>query len=364
MVAAADLQRPAAVEQLETVVRQVREEAPGGATVSFYGEPDKCAEYGKATGVAVGVCQRALREAQRAGVDTLILDTAGRLHVNDELMAELAQINTALRPHQIYMVLDAMTGQDAVNSARAFHERLEVDGVILTKFDSDTRGGAALSVRRVTGAPIRFLGVGERIEALEEFHAERVAGRILGMGDVVSLVEKAREQVSEDEAEEIARKMAQGELTMEDFVTQLRQIRRMGPVKQLLGMLPGVGAALKDVDVDESQFDRVEAIVNSMTARERRKAGVIDNSRRKRIAAGSGTKPTDVSQLLKQFDAVSKLSKQMSGLGAMGKFQAARQLQSMGASHPGALPGGMPGFGKGSTRTESPKKGYKKRRKR
>lgn len=364
MVAAADLQRPAAVEQLQTVVEQVREEAPGGASVTFYGEPEKCAEYGQATGVAVGVCQRALLAAQKAGVDTLILDTAGRLHVDDELMRELTQINTSVRPHQIYLVLDAMTGQDAVNSAKAFHAKLEIDGVILTKFDSDTRGGAALSVRRVTGAPIRFLGVGEKLDALEEFHAPRIAGRILGMGDVVSLVEKAREQVSEDEAEEIAQKMAKGELSMEDFVKQLRQIRRMGPVKQLLGMLPGVGSALKDVDIDEKQFDRVEAIVNSMTPRERRRASLIDTSRRKRIAAGSGSKSTDVGQLLKQFDAVSKLSKQMSGFGGVGKFQAARQLESLGAGHPGAMPSGFPGMGKGSTRTASPKKGYKKRRKR
>ncbi|MCZ6735779.1 MAG: signal recognition particle receptor subunit alpha, partial [Planctomycetota bacterium] len=243
MVAAADLQRPAAVEQLGIMTRQVDREGTGQAKVLFYAEPDKCAEYGRATGVAVGVCRRALAQARKANVDVLILDTAGRLHINEELMAELDAINRTVTPHQIYLVVDAMVGQDAVNSAKAFHARLAIDGVILSKFDSDARGGAALSVKRVTGAPIKFIGVGEKFDALQEFHPQRMAGRILGMGDVVSLVEKAQQEVSEDEAVRAAEKMAQGRLTMDDFLQQLRSIRRMGPIKQVLGMLPGVGAA-------------------------------------------------------------------------------------------------------------------------
>jgi len=200
LLAAADLQRPAAVEQLGIVAESVNRDLPGGAQVHFYSEPDKVAEYGKAVGVAVQVCRRAVEHARKLGVDTVILDTAGRLHINDSLMDELNQVNKSLSPHQIFLVVDAMTGQDAVNSAKAFHQRLEVDGVILTKFDSDTRGGAAISVKHVTGAPIRFIGVGEKLDALETFHAERIAGRILGMGDVVSLVERAREQVSDEDA--------------------------------------------------------------------------------------------------------------------------------------------------------------------
>jgi signal recognition particle subunit SRP54 len=363
MLAAADLQRPAAVEQLETVARQVEAEMPGGAKVVFYSEPDKVAAYGKAVGVAVGVCQRALAAAQKQGIDTLILDTAGRLHVNDELMGELQSINKMMHPHQIYLVVDAMTGQDAVNSAKAFHSKLEVDGVILTKFDSDTRGGAALSVKHVTGAPIRFIGVGEKLEALEEFHADRMAGRILGMGDVLSLVEKAQQEVTEEEALALQKKMEKGELTMGDFLAQLKTLRRMGPMKHLLGMLPGVGAALKDVHVDDKQLDRVEAMINSMTAPERRDATVINNSRRRRIASGSGTQQNDVGQLVRQFETVSKLTKQMAGLSAAGKVKAVKELgsQGMGPMAPGLS--GMPGLGaRGSTHTVSVKDRFKKRK--
>jgi len=363
MIAAADLQRPAAVEQLETVAKQVQEEMPGGATVTFYSEPDKVAQYGKAVGVAVQVCQRALMAAQRAGIDTLILDTAGRLHVNDELMKELQAVNRTVRPHQIFLVVDAMTGQDAVNSAKAFHEKLAVDGIILTKFDSDTRGGAALSVKSVTGAPIKFVGTGEKLDAIEEFHAERMAGRILGMGDVVSLVEKAQEQVSQEEAEKLNAKLAKGEMTMEDFLGQLKALRRMGPLKQLMGMIPGVGSALKDVQVDDKQFDRVEAMINSMTKKERAKPEVIDNSRRRRIAAGSGTQQNDVSQLVKQFQTIGKLSKSMAGMSAGAKVKAVKELGSGGMG--GLIPGmsGLPSFhGKGSSRAASVKDKFKKRK--
>ncbi|MEL6329802.1 MAG: signal recognition particle protein [Planctomycetota bacterium] len=358
MLCAADLQRPAAVEQLEIVAQTADETVGGPAQIHFYGEPDKSAEYGKAVNVAVGVCERALKAARDKGVDVLILDTAGRLHVNDELMGELNLVNMSLQPHHIFLVVDAMTGQDAVNSAKAFHERLSVDGVILTKFDSDTRGGAALSVKAVTGAPIRYIGTGEKADAIEPFHPQRMAGRILGMGDVVSLVERAQEQVSEEEAEKLQEKMARGELGMDDFLKQLRMMRRMGPMKQLLGMLPGVGQALKDADVDESQMTRVEAMIQSMTPEERKKPGTINPSRRRRIAGGSGSEAKDVGQLVKQFDAVNKLTKQMAGMSAGGRMAATRAMS-------GGMPGGMgmPGLGaRGSTKSKP--RGVKKRKKR
>ncbi len=360
MLCAADLQRPAAVEQLHTVTEQVEREMPGGARVEFYAEPQRVAEYGKAVGVAVGVCQRALKAAAVKGVDTLILDTAGRLHVDEPLMAELDAVRRALTPHQIYLVVDAMTGQDAVNSAKAFNERLRVDGVILSKFDSDTRGGAAVSVCRMTGAPIRFVGVGERLEALEEFHPRRAAGRILGMGDVVSLVQKAQEQVSEAEAQRMAEKMAKGRLTVDDFVQQLRSLRRMGPMKQILGMLPGVGSALSDVNIDEKQLDRVEAIVNSMTRQERSDVALLSPSRRRRIARGSGVSIDEVGRFVKQFESMSRFTKQMAGMGAMSKLGAMREMQRAGG-----VPGvsGLPSLGaRRSTHMPSPKSRFKKRR--
>jgi signal recognition particle subunit SRP54 len=366
LVAAADLQRPAAVEQLRTVVEQVAKDAPGNAAVEFYGEPDKAAAYGKAVGVAVDICKNAVKVARERRIDTVILDTAGRLHINDELMGELSGVKNATAPHQVYLVVDAMTGQDAVNSARMFHQRLNVDGVILTKFDSDTRGGAALTVRKVTGAPIKFIGTGEKLDQIEEFHAERIAGRILGMGDVVSLVERAQEQVSEDDAEKMAEKMAKGQLTMDDFLDQLRSLRRMGPMKQLLGMLPGVGSMLKGVEIEEKQLDRLEGIVNSMTPAERKDITIFNHSRRKRVAKGAGVKVDEVGQMVKQFEMVSRMTKQMAGIGMMGKVKAMKEMRAMAGS--GALPGmpslgGLPGFGgKGSTRIEVPKGRFKKRK--
>jgi len=355
MLCAADLQRPAAVEQLETVAHQANTELPGGTQVHFYSEPDKCAEYGKAVGVAVKICQNALKEAKAKGVDVLILDTAGRLHINDELMGELHQVRSMVQPHHIFLVVDAMTGQDAVNSAKSFHEKLEVDGVILTKFDSDTRGGAALSVKQITGAPIRYIGVGEKLDAIEVFHPERMAGRILGMGDVVSLVEKAQQEVSEEEAAAIEAKMAKGELTMDDFLKQMKMIRKMGSMKSLLGMLPGVGSALKDIDIDEKQLDRTEAMIQSMTKDERTKPDIIKNPRKRRIAEGSGTKVDQVGQLTKQFSMLSKLTKQM---GSGGKLNPAKMAGAMG----GMGMGGMPGLSmKGSTKSKLP--GAKSRKK-
>ncbi len=366
-IAAADLQRPAAVEQLRIVTETVASDAPGNARVSFYGEPDKCAEYGKAVGVAVMVCQRALKHARQQKDDVLILDTAGRLHINDALMGELEGVRRALNPHQIYLVVDAMIGQDAVNSAREFHKRLAIDGVILTKFDSDTRGGAALSVKEVTGAPIKFIGTGEKFDALEEFHAERMAGRILGMGDVVSLVEKAQQEVSEEEAEELAQKMAKGQFTMDDFLKQLRSVRRMGSMKQLLGMLPGVGGALKDVEIDDTQLDRLEGMVHSMTSEERDDIKLLNKSRSKRIAQGSGTGIPEVNKLKNQFEMISKMTQQMAGGGKGGMFGKMKAMRAMAkAGGAGALPGvkGMPQLGgRGSTKTISVKTLYKKRQK-
>ena len=365
VLAAADLQRPAAVEQLQTVGAQVQAEVGGAGTVEVYAEPDKVAAYGKAVGVAVKVCQNALKHAKSVNADVLILDTAGRLHINSELMDELNRVNKTLQPHHVFLVVDAMTGQDAVNSAKEFHAQLSIDGVILTKFDSDTRGGAAISVKEVTGAPIRYIGTGEKLDAIEPFHAERMAGRILGMGDVVSLVEKAQEEVSEEEAEGLRQKMARGEMGMDDFLKQLKTLRRMGPMKQLLGMLPGVGSALKDVNIDDKELDRVEAVINSMSAKERRKPDLIDNSRRKRIAAGSGSETTRVSQLVKQFGAVNRLSKQMANMGGAGKAEAIRAMGAggMGGMMPGL--GGMPGFNaKGSTKSSASGKRFKQRKKR
>jgi signal recognition particle subunit SRP54 len=360
-ICAADLQRPAAVEQLRIVTEGVAKDAPGNARVSFYGEPDKCAEYGKAVGVAVMVCQRALKHARQQKDDVLILDTAGRLHINNELMGELEGVRKALNPHHIFLVVDAMIGQDAVNSAREFHKRLAIDGVILTKFDSDTRGGAALSVKHVTGAPIKFIGTGEKFDALEEFHPQRMAGRILGMGDVVSLVEKAQEEVSEEEAARLAEKMAEGKFTMDDFLKQLRSIRRMGPMKQLLGMLPGVGSALKDVEVDDKQLDRLEGMVHSMTQEERDDIKLLNKSRSKRVAQGSGTAIPEVNKLKNQFEMISKMTQQMAGGGMFGKMKAMRAM-----SKAGAMPGikGLPNIGgKGSTKTVSVKSMYKQRKK-
>ncbi|MEX2389743.1 MAG: signal recognition particle protein [Phycisphaeraceae bacterium] len=361
MLVAADLQRPAAVHQLEVLSRQVEDEIEGSGAVSFYSEPDKVAEYGKAVGAAVKVCRNAVEAARKSGVDVVILDTAGRLHVNESLMGELKQVATAVNPHQIMLVIDAMTGQDAVNSARAFNEQLELDGVILTKFDSDTRGGAALSVKQITGKPIKFIGTGEKIDALEEFHPRRIAGRILGMGDVVSLVERAQEQVSEEEAMALQEKMAKGKMTMDDFLVQLKRIRKMGSMKSLLGMLPGIGNQLKDLPIDDKQIDRTEAIIESMTKQERGNEDELTNSRRRRIARGSGTDQRDVSQLVKGFEMVGTMSKQLSGMGGVSKMKA---LAGMGNADLAAMGGGRAGMPrmKGSTKAQKPK--FKQRKKR
>jgi len=360
MLCAADLQRPAAVTQLKVLAEQVESEVEGSGAVSFYGEPDKCAEYGKAVGVAVDVCKNALKQAKADKVDVLILDTAGRLHINDDLMGELRRVNAALMPQNILLVIDAMTGQDAVNSAKAFNDQLELDGVVLTKFDSDTRGGAALTVREVTGKPIKFIGTGEKMDAIEPFHPTRIAGRILGMGDIVSLVEKAQEQVTEEEAQALQDKMAAGKMTMEDFLKQLKMIRKMGSMKSLLSMMPGIGKALKDLPIEEKQIDRTEAIIQSMTMAERKDVDLLNNSRRRRISKGSGTGQQDVSQLVKGFEMVSAMGQQMSGMGAVSRMKAMAGMGGMDMSALGG--GGMPGRGKGSTKQPAKYKQRKKRK--
>ena len=360
MLVAADLQRPAAIDQLETLSTQVRETSDSTTEVQFYCERHRIAEYGQAVGAAVAVCRNAVKEARKNSCDVVILDTAGRLHVNDELMNELRQVNSAVNPHQIFLVLDAMTGQDAVNSAKAFNDQLELDGIILTKFDSDTRGGAALSVKQITSKPIRFIGVGEKLEALEEFHPERIAGRILGMGDVVSLVEKAQQQVSEEEAMALQEKMAKGKMTMDDFLNQLRNMRRMGSMKSLIGMMPGIGNQLKDVDLDDKQINRTEAIIKSMTAPERQDVDLLNNSRRRRISRGSGSSQQDVSQLVKSFEMVSQLAKQMSGMGMVQRLKTMSGLGKMDLASLGSGRG-APKL-KGATRPSRQK--FKQRRRR
>ncbi len=313
LLVACDLQRPAAVDQLSVVA--------GQAEAQFFtveGEKNP-----------VRVARESIKHAASVGCDVVIIDTAGRLHVDEEMMQQAEEIAKAVNPHQIYLVCDAMTGQDAVNSAKAFNDRLELDGVILTKFDSDARGGAALSVKSVTGKPIKFIGVGEKLENLEEFHADRMAGRILGMGDMVSLVEKAQEQFDAESAAKMQEKMAKGKLSLEDFLGQMKQMKKMGPMKEILKMLPGVGSQLGDMKIDDEEIDHMEAIIHSMTKAEREDPSIIDNSRRRRIARGSGMDPSDVSGLVKSFDSASAMMKQMSGMGMRDRMNFAKQMGQM-----------------------------------
>jgi signal recognition particle subunit SRP54 len=308
-LAACDIQRPAAIEQLVTLGERA------GATVYEQGtdrDPVEIAEW-------------ALGQAKSAGLGALIVDTAGRLHVDEELMDQLAAIRKRTKPHDVLLVLDAMTGQDAVNVAESFAERVEFDGVVLTKLDGDARGGAALSVKAVTGKPILFASTGEKLEELERFHPERMAGRILGMGDVLSLIEKAEEVSDANQAAELERKIRKQQFTLEDFLQQMRQVRRMGPLSGLMGMMPGMGKAakqLRQVNMDERELDRIEAIILSMTPAERANPSVIDGSRRRRIAHGSGTTVSAVNRLIKQFGQMRKLLGQL----AQGKMPDPQQL--------------------------------------
>jgi signal recognition particle subunit SRP54 len=300
-LAACDVYRPAAVDQLVKVGAQV------GADVYEQGtERDP-----------VDIARWALDRAKSEGKDVLIVDTSGRLHVDEELMDELVKIRAAVKPHSILLVVDAMTGQDAVNVAEQFAAAVQFDGVLMSKLDGDARGGAALSVKAVTGKPILFASVGEKLDQFERFHPDRMAQRILGMGDVMSLIEKAEAQYEEDEAKELERKLRKNEFTLEDFLKQLKMVRKMGPLQSLLGMMPGLaGHQLQNMKVDERELDRVEAMILSMTAEERRRPELIKGSRRLRIAKGSGTSVQAVNQLVKQFDQMRKLMRQM-GRGKM-----------------------------------------------
>lgn len=293
----ADVHRPAAIEQLTTLAGQIQ--VPVHPT--------------RPNTDPVEVCRQAQLQARNHGHDVVLIDTAGRLHIDDELMGELERIRAAVRPHQILLVVDAMTGQDAINVAAGFHRRLGLSGVVLTKLDSDARGGAALSVRAVTGAPILFAGVGEKPEALETFHPDRMATRVLGMGDMLTLIEKAEQAYDREEAKRLERKLRRDELTLEDFREQLRALRRMGAVGDLLSMIPGMKKLMRGLDMSsaEKELRRVEAIIDSMTKEERRNHAIINGSRRRRIAAGSGTTVADVNQLVKQFLQTKKVMKQM-----------------------------------------------------
>jgi signal recognition particle subunit SRP54 len=269
----------------------------------------------------VQIARRAMEAGRREGFDVVVLDTAGRLSIDQALMAEVRDIRAATNPVETLLVVDAMTGQDAVNTAKAFHDALTITGVVLTRMDGDSRGGAALSMRQITGAPIKFSGSGEKIDALEEFHPERVAGRILGYGDIAGLVERAAETIDHAEAEKLARKMMKGSFTLEDYAAQLKQISKMGSISSILGMLPGMGAMkqkIEDANIDQTVFKRQAAIISSMTGKERRTPDIIKASRKKRIAAGSGTTVTDVNRLLKQFDDMSAMMKRMGKMGQKG----------------------------------------------
>jgi len=296
LLVAADLQRPAAIDQLETLGRRI--DVP-----VFTDRKGKPARLVKA----------AMKEASKTGRDVVIVDTAGRLQIDDQLMGELADVRKAADPDEVLLVVDAMTGQDAVNVAAGFQERVGLTGVVLTKLDGDARGGAVISVREVTGAPVKFAGVGEGLDDIEAFHPDRMASRILGMGDVLSLIEKAEATFDEAEAEKAAKKLQKGEFTLEDFLGQFQAMKRMGPVKDILAMLPGSGSLLREVDVDDRDLRRVEAIIQSMTPEERRNPKVIGGSRKRRIASGSGTRPQDVNRVLKQFGEAQKMMKMLSG---------------------------------------------------
>jgi signal recognition particle subunit SRP54 len=324
LLVGADLQRPAAVEQLRTLGRQI--------DVPVFSEP----------GDPVTTATRGLAEARRIGRDVLIVDTAGRLSIDTELMDEIRRISDSVQPNYTFLVIDAMTGQDAVNTAEAFNSTLEIDGVILSKLDGDARGGAALSVKEVIGKPIAFAATGEKIDAFEQFHPDRMAGRILGMGDVLTLIEQAEQVFEKEEAEAAAAKMFEGEFTLDDFLEQLQQVKKMGSISSIMGMLPGMPKEMKNAEIGDDHVKVTEAIIRSMTPEERRRPEIINGSRRVRIAKGSGTMVPDVNRLVKQFGEMQKMMKQMGGLagkksGKKGKapkmnpVKMAKAMKQMGA---------------------------------
>ncbi|HHW07998.1 MAG TPA: signal recognition particle protein [Clostridia bacterium] len=314
LLVACDVYRPAAIKQLEVLGSQHE--------IPVFSLGDKVSP--------VEIARQAVDHAQPHGNDLVILDTAGRLHINEELMQELQDIKAAVQPHEVLLVVDAMTGQDAVTVAESFHQSVGIDGIIITKLDGDTRGGAALSVKAVTGRPIKFAGVGEKLDALEPFHPDRMASRILGMGDVLTLIEKAQASIDQEKVKEMERKLRQQEFTLEDFLEQLNQVKSMGPLEDILGMLPGMGQMkkLKNVQVDEKELKHVEAIIQSMTPEERRHPDIINGSRKRRIAMGSGTTVQDVNRVLKQFTEVRKMMKQL------GEFSGAAKKGKKGFKFP------------------------------
>jgi signal recognition particle subunit SRP54 len=340
LLVAADLQRPAAVEQLQTL----------GGRIEVPVFTDKTTKPPR-------IVKAALREAARLSFDTVIIDTAGRLQIDRDLMKELGEVVREATPHETLLVIDAMTGQDAVNVANGFKEHLNLTGVILTKLDGDARGGAAISVREVTGVPIKFAGVGETLEGLEPFFPDRMASRILGMGDVLSLIERAEETFDQGEAEKAARKMQKGQFTLEDFLQQFQALKRMGPFRDVLAMLPGSGSLLRQVNVEDRDLARVEGIIRSMTSEERRNPKSISGSRKRRIAAGSGTSPTDVNRLLSQFANAQKMMKMLAGgQGLVGQGLAGLQGMVSGASR-------GPGGSRGASQRTGKKTGQKTNRK-
>lgn len=304
LLVACDVYRPAAIDQLH-----VLGEAIG---VPVYSD--------KENKNAVQIAENAIKHAKQNGNNVVIIDTAGRLAVDEEMMAEIARVKAAVNPDEILFVVDAMTGQDAVNTAKAFNDRLDFNGVVLTKLDGDTRGGAALSIQSVVNKPVKFVGTGEKPDALDVFYPERMADRILGMGDIVSLVEKAQEQFDEEQAKKLQKKIAKNQFDLEDFLDQIQRIKKMGNMKDLMGMIPGVGKAIKDVDIDDNAFKGVEAIIRAMTAEERSNPALINGSRRNRIAKGSGTSVQEVNKLLKQFDEMRKMMRIMSDRNQMSKL--------------------------------------------
>ena len=330
LLVGADLQRPAAVEQLRTLGRQI--------DVPVFSEP----------GDPVSTATRGLAEARRLGKDVLIVDTAGRLAIDDEMMAQIRQISDQITPNYTFLVIDAMTGQDAVTVAEAFHATLQIDGVILSKLDGDARGGAALSVKEVIGRPIAFASTGEKLDAFDQFHPDRMASRILGMGDVLTLIEQAEKAFEKDQAEEAAAKLLEGEFTLDDFLEQMQSLKKMGPLGGLLGMMPGMPKELKNAQIGDDDLKPVEAIIRSMTREERRKPEIINGSRRQRIANGSGRSIAEVNRLVKQFSEMQKMMKRMGAAapGKKGKKGKMAGLAGLGALGGGGLPGlGGPGGG-------------------
>ena len=303
LLTACDVYRPAAIEQLKVLGEQI--------DVPVYTEEENKNP--------VQIAQNAIKQAKQNGNDVIIIDTAGRLAIDEQMMKEIAAIKAAVNPNEILFVVDSMTGQDAVNTAKEFNDRLDFNGVVLTKLDGDTRGGAALSIRTVVDKPIKFVGTGEKLDAIDPFHPKRMADRILGMGDIVSLVEKAQEQYDEEEAKRLQRKLAKNQFDFNDFLSQIHQIKKMGNLKDLASMIPGVGKALKDVDIDDDAFKSIEAIIYSMTPEERGNPAILNGNRRARIAKGSGTTVVEVNKLLKQFDETRKMMKMVAGSKMPGK---------------------------------------------